>query len=113
LQAPGPDEPGQTLFTGLLADPERNRRADHRAGRREERVEPEELGLARGHQNDDEVDAQGKEEHHRSIENAREHNARRDQEVSEHREEERTHYRRSQANRTPFTAHSAAYAGGG
>ena len=58
------------MLADLATDPERDRRADHRARRGENRIQPEQLGLARGQNDDREIDSQRQEEDERRVERA-------------------------------------------
>ena len=106
LQPARADESRQSLLPGLLADPERARRADHRAQRGEQRVQPEQLRLARRHDDHDEVDAERQEEHHRRVEDAHEDDADGREEVAEDREEERAHARLTVSKLKPIVVTS-------
>ena len=77
------DQPCQPVFASLAADPERDRGPDHRADRREHRIEPEQFGLARGQDDDGEVDPERQKEDQRGVERAHQDEAARREEVSE------------------------------
>jgi hypothetical protein len=93
FQPPGLEQPSEAVFAGLSADPERDEGAEERTGGRQQRVEPEQLRLSRGEDDDREVDPERQEEDQRRVQRAHDDQAAGCEEVAEKRVEDRAHPR--------------------